>query len=118
MKYYKVKTEFARFIRPDGAAYADEALYTEQEVKSGNLNTSYMDIVDIPECDTYFYFNRRYKKMLLHAEYFGFYQCWRLYEPKHPEWTVAFADELEVEMKREDCIIIKVSAQNSDMTTV
>ena len=106
MKFYKVTIGLAEFIRPDGASYAYEELYTEQEVKSGNLNAAFMEIVDIPESDTYFYFNRRYQKRTYHAEYIDFYKCWRLYDPKYPQWTVAFADDLELEMKREDCIII------------
>lgn len=112
MKYYKVKGEFTNFIRPDGKRYAYEELYTEDEVKSGNLNTDYMEIVDYPESETYYYFNRRYRKNVYYAEYIDFYHCWRLYDPKYPEWTVAYLDSLDEDFNREDSIIFIADSEH------
>ncbi|MGF6375062.1 hypothetical protein M2140_000096 [Clostridiales Family XIII bacterium PM5-7] len=66
MKYYKVKPEYDNkqvFYGEDVEdiwIYIANELYTEEEVQKSNLNKEYMEPVEIPEEDTYWFFGARF----------------------------------------------------------
>lgn len=64
MKYYKVLSQYDQFYKNsrvhDDKIYIQDELYTETEIKKQNLNTRYMEIIEIPKNKTYWFFGCRY----------------------------------------------------------
>ena len=63
MKYYKVKKEADQKRRKDGSIYVADELYTEKEAEKLNLNTDFMQPVNINKNRTYFFFGARFESM-------------------------------------------------------
>ena len=62
MKYYKVKKEADQKRRKDGSIYIAEELYTEKEAEKLNLNTDFMQLVNVNKNSTYFFFGARFQE--------------------------------------------------------
>ena len=72
MRYYKVLPQYDNvykypathvynyYGKPDYSFYIQNELYTETEIKKQNLNTRYMEIIEIPKNKTYWFFGCRY----------------------------------------------------------
>ena len=61
MKYYKVKKEADQKRRKDGSIYIANELYTGKEAEKLNLNTDFMQLVNVNKNSTYFFFGARFK---------------------------------------------------------
>ena len=61
MKYYKVKKEADQKRRKDGSIYIAEELYTEKEAEKLNLNTDFMQLINVNKNSTYFFFGARFQ---------------------------------------------------------
>lgn len=59
MKYYRVKAEHDNKKQGENNIYIANELYTETEVKRNNLNTDYMEVVNINKNNTCFSFGAR-----------------------------------------------------------
>lgn len=62
MKYYKVKKEADQKRRKDGSIYIAEELYTVKEAERLQLNTNFMDLININKNSTYFFFGARFQE--------------------------------------------------------
>ena len=63
MKYYQVKKEADQKRRKDGSIYISNELYTEKEAEKLNLNTDFMQLVNVNKNSTYFFFGARFESM-------------------------------------------------------
>ena len=61
MLYYKVRPEADQKRRKDGSIYIAEELYTEKEVEKLQLNTNFMNLVNVNKNSTYFCFGARFQ---------------------------------------------------------
>ena len=61
MRYYKVKSEADQKRRKDGSIYIAEELYTEKEAERLQLNTNFMNLVNVNKNNTYFCFGARFQ---------------------------------------------------------
>ena len=61
MLYYKVKPEADQKRRKDGTIYIAEELYTEKEAERLQLNTNFMNLVNVKKNNTYFFFGVRFQ---------------------------------------------------------
>ena len=62
MKYYKVKKEADQKRRKDGSIYIANELYTEKEAEKLNLNTDFMQLINVNKNSTYFFFGARFQE--------------------------------------------------------
>ena len=62
MKYYKVKKEADQKRRKDGSIYISNELYTKKEAEKLNLNTDFMQLVNVNKNSTYFFFGARFQE--------------------------------------------------------
>ena len=62
MKYYQVKKEADQKRRKDGSIYIADELYTGKEAEKLNLNTDFMQPVNINKNSTYFFFGARFQE--------------------------------------------------------
>lgn len=60
MTYYKVKKEADNKKRRDGNIYVADELYTVKEAEKLNINTNYIDVVEIPKSRIYWFFGCRF----------------------------------------------------------
>lgn len=60
MKYYKVKKEADNKKRRDGDIYVADELYTVKEAEKLNINTNYVEQVEIPKSHVYWFFGCRF----------------------------------------------------------
>ena len=64
MKYYKVKKEADQKRRKDGSIYIANELYTGKEAEKLNLNTDFMQLVNVNKNSTYFFFGARFQSCI------------------------------------------------------
>ena len=62
MKYYKVKKEADQKRRKDGSIYIANELYTKKEAEKLNLNTDFMQLINVNKNSTYFFFGARFQE--------------------------------------------------------
>ena len=60
MLYYKVKPQYDNYRKNDGDIYIANELYTQKEVIQQKLNKSYLDAVEVPKNQIYFFFGARF----------------------------------------------------------
>lgn len=60
MIYYKVKKEADNKKRRDGNIYVADELYTVKEAEKLNINTNFVDVVEIPKSRIYWFFGCRF----------------------------------------------------------
>ena len=61
MLYYKVKKEADQKRRKGGSIYISEELYTKKEAEKLQLNTNFMNLVNVNKNSTYFFFGARFE---------------------------------------------------------
>ena len=61
MLYYKVKQEADQKRRKDCSIYIADELYTQKEVEKLQLNTNFMNLVNVNKNKTYFFFGARFQ---------------------------------------------------------
>lgn len=62
MLYYKVKKEANQKRRKDGTIYIANELYTKKEVEKLQLNTDFVQLVNVNKNSTYFFFRARFQE--------------------------------------------------------
>ena len=60
MTYYKVKKEADNKKRRDGNIYVADELYTVKEAEKLNINTNFVDVIEIPKSRIYWFFGCRF----------------------------------------------------------
>ena len=60
MQYYKVKPQYDNCRKSNGDIYIANELYTQQEVIQQKLNKDYLDVVEVPKNQIYFFFGARF----------------------------------------------------------
>lgn len=64
MQYYRVLPQYdQQYKNPkihDGNIYIANELYTVREVEKQQLNVAYMELVDIPKTNVYWFFGARF----------------------------------------------------------
>ena len=60
MLYYKVKPQYDNHRKNDGDIYIADELYTEKEIVKQKLNKNYLEAVEVPENQIYFFFGARF----------------------------------------------------------
>ena len=63
MLYYKVKKEADNKRRKDDTIYIANELYTKKEAEKLQLNTNYMELVNVNKNSTYFFFGARFEEV-------------------------------------------------------
>ena len=64
MTYFKVKSQFDNYKKGNNDIYIANELYTKSEVEKNQLNTNYMESIEINKNDTYFCFGARFTNKL------------------------------------------------------
>ena len=63
MLYYKVKKEADQKRRKNGTIYIANELYTQKEAEKLQLNTNFMQLVNVNKNSTYCFFGARFEEV-------------------------------------------------------
>lgn len=63
MLYFKVKKEFDNKKKGNNDFYVSNELYTQKEVVKNNLNLNYLEKIELPKNESYFFFGARFNSV-------------------------------------------------------